>query len=225
MQAFPLILALISPPPPWLPPPPDTTASTAHVAEAPATRHADPLFGDGASFSLATGVPFLGMGEAAWGFGDRFTLGVLLGATPNVLGVGARPRAVIIQGASDRLQVVVPMLYYPQTSDGSPWVLARPMLELSHATESGIRFGFGVGIIAATAVGADAGSRPYSGSSTGAAGIAWWTTFGAHFAIPLGEDWSLFTEATLVTKGLRLAGTDWVGGPPFTVSAGISVHL
>ena len=227
VQAIPLLLAMYAPPPPWLPPP-DTARST-YVETAPAAdetpHHHDPLFGDGASVSLTTGVPFIGMGEVAWGFGDRFTLGALIGLTPNVLGVGARPRVVVVQSSSgrDRLQVVMPILYYPQTSDGSPWMLTRPMVGWSHGWDSGVRFGVGVGIIAATSVGKEA--HTYAGTNVASSGVAWWNTVGVDCTVPVGRDVSLFGEATLVMKGARLAGPDWVGGPPFTLSLGVSFGL
>src|SRR5207244_10386209 len=93
------------------------------VADLPASevtpaRPHDALFpGHGrVQTSLATGVPFLAMGEISVGIGDRFALGALGGATPNVPGFGIRPRAVVLEIGSWRGVLATPVLYYPFTS-------------------------------------------------------------------------------------------------------------
>ena len=219
MPMLPLLLALTYAPHSAVAPP-----AVDHLDSAPAAVY-DPLFGQGGSVTLATGVPFLAIGEAAWGFGDRFTMGALAGVTPNVLGVGLRPRVLVLDGTSDRLQLVAPGLYYPETSDGAPWVLTRPMVEWSHALGRGVRAGFGAGFVAATAVGADAASRPYAGAIGDARGITWWNAVSGHVVAPIGSGAAIFAEAAAILHGVRFAGDDWVGGPPFTISFGASAHI
>ena len=175
MHTLPLLLALTYAPHSAVAlPPADHLEPVNPQPEPPAASAAvyDPLFGQGGSVTLATGVPFLAIGEAAWGFGDRFTIGALAGVTPNVLGVGLRPRVLVLEGKSDRLQLVAPVLYYPETSDGAPWLLTRPMVEWSRAIGGGVRVGLGAGFVAATAVGANAATRPYSGATGDARGIS-----------------------------------------------------
>lgn len=218
MHVIPLVLALS------VATPSATERDIDDEAATPAPRPPDPLFGRGASVTLATGVPFLAIGEAAWGFGDRLTLGAMIGVTPNVLGVGLRPRVSMIEWAHERIDLVVPALYYPETSDGAPWILTRPVLAFSHLAEGGFRFGGGVGFVAASAVGTDAG-RPYAGATGDTRGAALWNVVAAHVAFPIRRDTVLFGEAAAILRGARFAGDEWVGGPPLTLSIGASGHV
>lgn len=214
----------------------DTTAATTAAvvasdrpAEAPvSSRRHDPLFPGhgGISTSLATGVPFLAMGELSVGIGDRFALGAIGGATPNVPGFGIRPRAVVLEIGSWRGVLATPVLYYPFTSarSGSAWFLTRPSLVVEHRFESGVRVGAGAGIVAAASLDRLTG-RDRAPGYTGGMDSAVWNTFNASISLPVGESTSVFADGALVMNGLRIAGDDWVGGPPFTVSLGVATNL
>lgn len=197
-------------------------------AAPPPVRRADPLFpGHGRiSTSLATGVPFLAMGELSVGIGDRFALGAIGGATPNVPGFGIRPRAVVLEIGSWRGVLATPVLYYPFTSarSGSAWFLTRPSLVVEHRFENGVRVGAGAGIVAAASLDRLTG-RDRAPGYTGGMDSAVWNTFNANVSLPVGESTSVFADGALVMNGLRLAGDDWVGGPPFTISLGVATNL
>lgn len=209
-----------------------TAATTAAVvADEPATvpaRPHDTLFpGHGRiSTSLATGVPFLAMGELSVGISDRFALGAIGGATPNVPGFGIRPRAVLLEVGSWRGVVAAPVLYYPFTSSrsGSAWFLTRPSLVVEHQLASGARIGGGAGIVAAASLDRLAGRERPAGYE-GGLDSAIWNTFNASVSVPLAESTSFFAEGALVMNGVRVAGKDWVGGPPFTLSVGVATNL
>ena len=120
----------------------DALGQTARdVPEAPAASNwqADPLFPPRhhGSVALATGVPFVGMAEATYAPFERFAVGALVGATPNVLGLGLRPRFGVPIGERVRVSLVVPMLYYPTGAgligNGPPWFLAQPAIRAEHA--------------------------------------------------------------------------------------------
>ena len=124
----------------------------AEPAEAPPRRD-NPLFpGRGrVETSVATGVPFLAMAEVAIGVTNRFTVGAIGGATPNVPGFGVRPRVSVLEIGAWRAVLAAPVLYYPFTDarGGAPWFLTRPSLVAEHAFENGVRVGGGVGVVAA----------------------------------------------------------------------------
>ena len=213
----------------------DTTAATTAVvvaedrpAATPPARAHDHLFpGHGRiSTSLATGVPFLAMGELSVGMSDRFALGAIGGATPNVPGFGIRPRAVVVEVGSWRGVVAAPVLYYPFTSNrsGSAWFLTRPSVVVEHQFANGVRVGGGAGIVAAASLDRIVGRERPAGY-TGGMDSAVWNTFNATVAVPIGASTSLFADAALIMKGVRVAGDDWVGGPPFIVSLGVATNL
>lgn len=191
-------------------------------------RHHDALFpGHGrVSTGLATGVPFLAMGELSVGIGDRFALGAIGGATPNVPGFGIRPRAVVIEIGSWRSVVAAPVLYYPFTSSrsGSAWFLTRPSVIVEHQFANGVRVGGGAGIVAAASLDRLTGRDRPAGYS-GGMDSAIWNTFNANVSVPVSASTSFFADAALVMNGIRVASDDWVGGPPFIVSLGVTTNL
>ena len=66
--------------------------------------------------TIATGIPYVGIAEYAYGFSDRFTMGVLVGTTPRVPGFGVRFRNILhSNGDNKRIYLRTPLLYYPQT--------------------------------------------------------------------------------------------------------------
>jgi hypothetical protein len=106
--------------------------------ERPADR-ADYLFPRHGDFSAmgATGVPLLGIGELSYGVTDRFAVGAMGAATPDVgsirgtMAFGVRPRGVLYESGTWRAVLVVPVLYYPEVAGfggREPWFLTRPTI-------------------------------------------------------------------------------------------------
>jgi hypothetical protein len=185
----------------------------------PPARGADPLFPHAGHFAgtVASGVPFVGVGEAAYGFTDRFALGAMVGATPNVggiegtLGVGLRPRGVVFTSGAWRSSLVAPVLYYPQVSGFGgkmePWMLVQPTLTLEHSLGPDASVHVGVGLIAAACM----DSILTLGKEHDMQGGVWNTaTLGA--STRLSAHTTLFAEAGIVLQGV-VPATDWIGGP------------
>jgi hypothetical protein len=186
-------------------------------------RH-DYLFPKAGHFttSLATGVPFVALGELAYGVGTRFSFGAMGGATPVVTGLGIRPRGILFSVGSTRATLTVPIFYYPKTSTGDPWMLARPTLLFEHAFGSGARLSGGLGVIGAACTDSIFSlGREHSGTFMG--GL--WNTVAVGGAVPLSSKTSLFAEGTAILRGVRFAGRDWVGGPPFAIEVGVATDL
>src|SRR5579859_5275104 len=107
----------------------------------------------GFSATVASGVPFLGIGELAYGVTDRFTVGAFGAATPDLgsaqgtVAIGIRPRGALFVAGSWRSVVVVPVLYYPRVpgfGGRDPWMLTRPTVTLERASSSGARVSVGL---------------------------------------------------------------------------------
>ena len=172
--------------------------------------------------SVATGVPFLAMGELAYGVGDGFAVGALAGVTPRVDGFGLRPRGVLFRLGRERIELVVPVLYYPATAQADPWLLARPTLSFEHAFPSGARASLGMGVVGASCIESIVTlGREHDRKVMG--GV--WNTVGVAGALPIGRHTSLFGEVTAILAGVRPAGSDWIGGPPIVVALGVETGL
>ena len=188
------------------------------------------------SVSLATGIPFVVMSELAVGLGNRFALGALAGIAlsgsdgPRNTGFGLRPRVVLLEFGSTRVTTVAPLLFYP-IARGS-WLLARPSIYVEHRFPNGAFLGGGMGAVLVSTVDNLSGRKsvvlPYGGGSTsnaadGSNGI--WNTASLVGALALGSQTQVFAEATLVLRGVQLAGDNWIGAVPFTATLGLSTTL
>ncbi|HEX6240126.1 MAG TPA: hypothetical protein VFZ61_04510 [Polyangiales bacterium] len=190
------------------------------------------------SVALATGVPFVGMGEVALGVTDRVAIGALFGVSPRVYAVGGRARALLYDAARLRLSLVVPVLYYPETHSvgGAPWMLTRPTLQVVPRVASRVQIPCGVGLVAATTMARIARSRGEADYSDGAGGFrgydsarpvtagVWWT-LGAGVSVALSPRFTAFGDVWLIFEHAELASADWVGGPPVIASLGLSARL
>src|SRR5688572_14397259 len=47
--------------------------------------------------TVATGIPYVAIGEYAYGVSDRVTVGFMTGVTPHIPGYGVRARAVLLE--------------------------------------------------------------------------------------------------------------------------------
>lgn len=164
------------------------------------------------SASLATGVPFLAIGELAIGIDDGFALGLVAGLTPVVEGVGLRARGVL--ATLDRVSLLadVPVLYYPTSRHRGAWFLTRPTLVADVRLGEATHLQLGVGLIATA--NADA-AWPHLVDGT-------WQTLRVGCVVPIVKHLSFFADAGVVLDGLALAGPDWGGGPPAVVTLGVT---
>jgi hypothetical protein len=210
------------------PPPPDAPS-----AETNARFPGDPLYPGKhhASIALATGVPFVAMGEVAYAPTEHFAIGGLVGATPFVLGLGLRPRVSIPMNERTRLGFVTTLLYYPTgeglIGDGPPWFLAQPSLRIERRIGDRGYVDVGAGVVAALGVPAKNergemvvtyGDKRFVGHE-----LPWgvWNTVGAGGAFAVSEHTVVFAEAMLVLRGVEVP-SEWIGGPPVAFTLGIA---
>lgn len=183
------------------------------------------------SMSLGTGIPFLAIGELAYGVGDGFAVGGLAAATPDVgdvqgtAAIGARPRGILVRAGRWRSVVVAPVLYYPSFSGfgekRDPWVLTRPEITLERASDSGAQVNVALGLVAAACT-ESLMTLGREHSPTVMGGV--WNTVRIGGAIPIAHRASVFGEASLVLRGVRPA-SDWMGAAPAIAIVGVTVGL
>lgn|GEM_PF-3170230 len=180
--------------------------------------------------SVATGVPFLVMSEVALGVTDHAAIGVLGGTTPIVAGFGVRPRAAVPFTSSLRLLASAPLIYYPPHADGPAWWLARPSMELEWHTPSPFSIAGGAGVVgvateSALFGGSDvAATSAYGRELQNRRSSLWWTLNALVTGEISSKTW-LFADLTAVFEHGRLAGRDWIGGPPLIAFLGLGTRL
>jgi len=181
--------------------------------------------------AIATGVPFLVMSELTLGITDYAALGVLGGTTPIVSGFGLRPRGAVPLAEHWRALISTPLVFYPQRVDGPAWWLTRPSASLEWRPTSAWQLAAGGGVVAVATHNTLFGDHEDE-AVTSAYGQAlhrhrsdlWWTLNGIT-SLAVSERSRLFADLTLVFRGARLAGGDWIGGPPFILFLGVSTSL
>jgi hypothetical protein len=207
---------------------PTRDAATADAStRAPAHDYLMPRAGD-FSATFASGVPFLGLGEIAYGPTDRFAIGALAGATPDLpkvsgtAAIGLRPRGIVWKSGAWRSTLTAPVLYYPELQGfgaREPWVLARPTIGLEREIGSGARVNVTVGAIAAACT---ESIVTLGKEHTMEGGV--WNTAGVGGALPLTANTSVFAEGSLVMRGV-VPAPDWIGGSPVVAFAGVTTRL
>ena len=192
------------------------------------TDHLFPRSGN-SMVTLSTGIPYVGISEYAYGFSDRFSIGLVGGVTPRVETYGIRVRAILHRKDAFRIYFRAPVLYYPKTRDlgGEPWVLTWPVVVGEWLLGSGTRLSAGVGAIAAACynsliheLGFHRAHAHFDEEEGFMGGV--WNTVHVGAAIPLSKQIMFQTELAAVMKGLNIAGRDWVGGPPIILVLGFS---
>ena len=197
---------------------------------------ADPLFPGKrhGSIGLATGVPFVALGEAAYAPTENFAIGGVVGATPFVLGLGVRPRVGIPLTERTRMSFVSTILYYPTgeglVGDGPPWFLAQPALRVERRLGERGYVHAGAGLVAALGVPSKNENSEmvvtYGSKRFVSRELPWgvWNTVGAGGAVALSEQTLLFADAMLVMKGVTVP-SEWIGGPPVAFVLGVARTL
>tara|TARA_B100000497_G_C7651366_1_gene391917 strand:+ start:521 stop:1285 length:765 start_codon:yes stop_codon:yes gene_type:complete len=202
------------------------------------------------SITFSTGIPYVAIAEYSYGFADRFSLGLLAGTTPKVEGYGIRIKSVLFQKNSDsRIYAKMPILYYPQTQDlgGEPWLLTWPVVNYEKSYNNGIRLSYGIGVVAAACANdmmdvLGIGTHEHHSTedehheeshhdmenmelhSEGDEGFMGdvWNTVQAGITLPLKTKWVFQAEIAAVMKGVKIAGSEWVGGPPVILTLGVT---
>jgi len=186
--------------------------------------------------TVATGIPYIGVAEYAYGFSDRFSVGIVVGSTPIGPGYGMRVRGILHQkNETFRVYAKSTILYYPKNIElgKEPWVLAWPSISGEWKLDSGKRWSIGGGVVAASCIDVLLGreNNEHSHATNVAEGhhaaedevmSGVWNTVHAGLAIPLSDKMMFHSEASLVMDGLKIAGDDWVGGPPVVLVLGVT---
>ena len=171
-------------------------------------------------FTLATGIPFVGVAEYAYGVTDRFTVGVLGGFTPAVEGYGVRLRGVVFQKTERyRVYFCTPIVYYPRLSGGDPWWLARPNLNFEWVNKRNIRYKFGGSLFLAAS-----NNSLFGDADKATLNPDYWSSVHAGASFPIGLSLSFQTEVSYVSKGIKPI-KDFVGAPPVVLVLGFSYTL
>lgn len=174
----------------------------------------------GSRFTLATGIPFVGVAEYAYGVTDRFTVGVLGGLTPAVEGFGVRMRGVVYQKHDFyRVYFCTPVIYYPTLSGGDPWWLARPNINFEWVTNSNVRYKFGGSMILAASNNSIFGDADKATLEPDA-----WSSVHAGISLPFRRNMYFQAEMSYVSKGIKPI-KDFVGAPPVILVLGLSYTL
>ena len=100
--------------------------------------------------SLFTGVPYIGVGEFAYGVSNRLSVSAFLGVTPVNYAFGSRIKAVVIETSGNfRINLKTTVIYYPfmEFGDGDPWGLGWQAANAEWKLNNGSRFWAGAGIL------------------------------------------------------------------------------
>ncbi|MBK9247135.1 MAG: hypothetical protein IPM69_03250 [Ignavibacteria bacterium] len=186
------------------------------------------------SATIATGIPYVGIGEVAYGVTSGFTVGAIFGVTPLIPGYGLRLRGLLYENEETnfRVHLRAPVFYYPMTKDlgGEPWWLTYPAVAAEWKTSSGLRYSADMGVIAAVCAHSlsntlfGSGEMEEEEDEMGFEGGIW-NTVGAGVALPISEKITCQMNAALVLDGLRIADSHWVGGPPTVVSVALTYQF
>lgn len=181
--------------------------------------------------AVASGVPFVGLGEVAYAPTEQFAVGAIAGVTPYVFGAGVRPRVGLPTGSRTRVALVAPLLYYPTgetlLGDGPPWFLAQPAARFEWRAWDAGYLHAGAGIVAALGVPAPDergrtvvtyGSRRFQGE-----GLPWgvWNTVTVGAAVSVFDGTVAFADGMLIMRGAGVP-SEWIGGPPVAFAFGIA---
>jgi hypothetical protein len=201
--------------------------------EAPSRPSASPdsMFPRAGGFTAtgATGIPFLAVGELAYGASNGFAIGAVAGATPDVgsiqgtMAFGVRPRGVLYASGPWRSYLAAPVFAYPQVqgfgAEREPWMLAAPSVTLERRFAGGSRVNVAFGAIGATCMDS---IMTLGKEHTMMGGV--WDTASVGGMIPLSSRTTVFGQGSLVMDGV-VPATDWLGGTPVIALVGVTTAL
>ena len=197
----------------------------------------DPLFPEQGKTMVTvwSGIPFIAIGEYAYGVSDGFAVAVIGGYTPTTKAIGIRLRGIVAQPSDDfRLYLKGPVIYYPGSPDShnEPWFLAWPTLNAEWKLQNDTRIWTGVGLIGAACAQTLLGKEDAEMEMGGGFHGGLWNTLQLGMSMPVIEKMAVHAEVAYVMSGLKHAGdpligrkgTDlyWDGGLPLIIDVGMS---
>ena len=187
-------------------------------------RYGDPLFPPTGQWmiSIATGEPFIGIGEATYGIGDHTAIGGLGGAIPRVVGIsrslsngtlpayGIRVRQEFLENDNFRLYGRMPIIFYPKSSrsDRQAWFLLWPAA-VAEWNANWIRYWAVAGIAGKVCAHSLTGLEQFEEMPGG-----YTETIGGGASVALAPRFTLSAEASVVTQGFNILDGDKLQGPP-----------
>ncbi len=191
------------------------------------------------AISVCSGIPYVGIAEYSYGISEKFSLGVIFGTTPVLIGYGLRVKAVLYQRSDDfRVVMKTPLIYYPKTKDlgGDPWILAWPSANAEWKFENGARVWTGIGIVGAACVNylfgiekdhhSENHNDPNHLMESDKVMADLWGTLSIGYSDRLSSNISYMIEVAPVFKQFKLANPiNWIGGPPVILTFGVTCHL
>lgn len=181
--------------------------------------------------SLNSGIPYVAIGEYAYGITNRFAIGIIIGHTSVLPGYGIRIKTIIAQPHHDiRILLKSPIIYYPFTRalGGDPWLLAWPTLSVEWKLKNGARVWTGIGMVGAACTDYLFGTEEESETEMKKDMVMakLWNTIQIGYSKPLTNRLSFMAEVAPVFNGLELANPhNWIGGPPVLLTFGLSYSI
>ena len=179
--------------------------------------------------TLLTGIPYVAIAELAYGFTDRFSVGVLGGIVPHNPGGGLRFRYLLAQPSGNfRVHLKMPVIYYPKAKslgcpECEPWFLTWPAVSAEWRRPGGTRWWVGAGVVAAACADTVFGRENEAMETGGGIQEGTWNTLQFGFSKPVTRKLAFQLEIAPVLEGRKLASRrTWVGGPPLILTTGFS---
>lgn len=183
-----------------------------------------------ALIELYTGSPYIGVGQAYYGFSKNLSVGVICGITPVSTAYGVRMKAVIANPSDFwRINLKAPILYYPEKMqpDAEPWMLAWPTLNVERKLNNQSRFWIGAGVIGVSCVDDLFGKEEEHDESVEEESMnGLWNTFQFGYSKPLSQKSSFLIEVSPVMEGFKLKSkSGFLDAFPVIVTLGLSYSL
>lgn len=181
-----------------------------------------------------SGIPYVAIGQYAYGFSNRVSVGVIYGYTPFVKGYGLRVKAVIAQPSeSFRINIKSPFIYYPnmEPGDGESWMLAWPALNGEWKLKNGARVWTGIGLVGAACTdlifkpkeGHEYEETPGMPPKEEEEEFSFFNTFQFGYSKPISKKMSFVAEVAPVMEGFKLKSKQgFLDTAPVIVTLGLS---
>lgn len=182
---------------------------------------------------IYSGVPYIAVGQYAYGFSKNFSVGLIYGVTPVSSGFGLRFKSVIAQpNDAWRVYMKAPLIYYPKADKGEvdPWVLAWPSFDLERKFNNNSRVWFGVGVVGVACMDflfdPHEGHDPHEPHEPEEDMVGLFNTFQFGYSKPLSNRSSFVLEVAPVMEGFKLKSeSGFLDEFPVIVTLGLSCKL
>ena len=182
--------------------------------------------------SLYTGVPYIGVGEFAYGISNRVSVSAFLGVTPVNYAFGSRIKAVLIETSGNfRINLKTTAIYYPfmKFGEGDSWALGWQAANAEWKLKNGSRLWAGAGILGVSCLDklfpSEGGKKmmPKDPEEKEMEMDGVFNTFQFGYSKPLSSHTSLVIEVAPVMQGFKLKEKNgFLDAFPVIVTAGFT---